>query len=366
MRTALLTSLTFISLTALTGCGGSSNTSKEPVIDLPKANYQFSQADKDAIISERQPITQGLQVTFKGQLFDHLLFSHQEAPVTYFKLASQNNERITLMLYTGDQSGNCGIYQAGTIFETFECGPSRLSVGEDTTVLSQVKTSLDHNVAFEYQNDLLEFAPYFGSTELVVNNNNGGLEILTAFAFDDFYQNILCDGNCEDTTYSDLGASTYFALERIEAQLGSISQATLVFNNPIGGSVDDDINMYTGLMIRDNQMNTRVSQTGSVFSGGTDLFAAGVTRTLEVAGDTSTFTNNQQIGVHSWSEDGKTAKDYPYTHESHRKQATYFVNMLNQQGIAFYVFTLDAAPAEGAHYMNKQELTHYHLVTQFN
>ena len=366
MRTALLTSLTFISLTALTGCGGSSNTSKEPVIDLPKANYQFSQADKDAIINERQPITQGLQVTFKGQLFDHLLFSHKEAPITYFKLESDNHEQIIFMLYSGDQPGQCGIYDSHEMFETFACETARLSVGEDTTVLSTVQTSLGHDIAFEYQNEILELAEYFGSTELTVNTQADPLEIVTQFAFGDFYEDILCQGPCEAVMYSDLGASTYFALERIEAQLGSISQATLVFNNPIGGSVDDDINMYTGLMIRDNQMNTRVSQTGSVFSGGTDLFAAGVTRTLEVAGDTSNFTNNQQIGVHSWSEDGKTAKDYPYTHESHRKQATYFVNMLNQQGIAFYVFTLDAAPAEGAHYMNKQELTHYNLVTQFN
>lgn len=116
MRTSLLTSLTFISLALVSGCGDQSKTNKEPNVNLPKADFTFSQANKEAIISERQPITQGLQVTFKDQLFDHLLFSHQEAPVTYFKLASQNNERITLMLYTGDQSGNCGIYQAGTIF----------------------------------------------------------------------------------------------------------------------------------------------------------------------------------------------------------------------------------------------------------
>ena len=75
MRLKPLTGLTLISLALLSGCGGQSKANKEPNVNLPKADYTFSQANKEAIISERQPISQGLQVTFKGQLFDRLLFS---------------------------------------------------------------------------------------------------------------------------------------------------------------------------------------------------------------------------------------------------------------------------------------------------
>jgi hypothetical protein len=46
----------------------------------------------------------------------------------------------------------------------------------------------------------------------------------------------------------------------------------LVFDSKTDGSSDDGINMYTGLLIQERQMNTLVSTSGSAFSGETDLF----------------------------------------------------------------------------------------------
>ena len=52
MRLKPLTGLTLISLALLSGCGGrQSKTNKEPNVNLPKADYTFSQANKAAIIS---------------------------------------------------------------------------------------------------------------------------------------------------------------------------------------------------------------------------------------------------------------------------------------------------------------------------
>ena len=139
---------------------------------------------------------------------------------------------------------------------------------------------------------------------------------------------------------------------------------TLKFNNHIGGSADDDINMYTGLMIKDNNMTTMVTATGSVFSGGTDLFTAGNLRILQRSNKAVAIEKNQQVGVHSWSNGQDSAKDIAYTDESHRRQATYFNTMLGDQGVDFYIFTLDSAPADGAHWLTKADSDKYSFITR--
>jgi hypothetical protein len=133
----------------------------------------------------------------------------------------------------------------------------------------------------------------------------------------------------------------------------------------VNGSLDDDINMYTGLMIRDNNMTTVVTESGAVFSGGTDLFAAGSSRILQRSTKIEAIENNQQIGVHSWGDgDGTTALDIPYTDDSHRKQATYFETMLGDTGVDFYIFTLEAAPFDGEHWVTRSESDTYGLITE--
>lgn len=113
-------------------------------------------------------------------------------------------------------------------------------------------------------------------------------------------------------------------------------------------------------------MNTVVTATGSVFSGGTDLFAAGKQRILQRSNVNNAIELNKQVGVHSWGEGDKTAKEFPYTDESHRKQATYFKTMMGDKGIDFYLFTLDSAPANGAHWMTKADSDKYGFITQID
>ena len=117
-------------------------------------------------------------------------------------------------------------------------------------------------------------------------------------------------------------------------------------------------------MINNNKVTTVVTPTGSVFSGGTDLFAAGNPRILQRADTTKAVELNKQVGVHSWAEGDKTAKEFPYTNESHRQQATYFTKVMGGKGIDFYIFTLDSAPASGEHWMTKADSDKYGFITR--
>lgn len=85
---------------------------------------------------------------------------------------------------------------------------------------------------------------------------------------------------------------------------------TLKFNNHIGGSADDDINMYTGRMIKSNNMTTIVTQWVQCFRAAQTCSQ----RVIHVCYNEQTRLKvgelNEQIGVHSWGEEDKTAKDF--------------------------------------------------------
>lgn len=207
-----------------------------------------------------------------------------------------------------------------------------------------------------------EAVTILGSTILSKTQNGNKVTITTSFAFNTFYRDVLGKTSANERIMSSLGMTTYSQLFDI-IKLYPGSEMTLEFDNHIGGSADDEINMYTGRMIHSNKMTTVVTPTGSVFSGGTSLFAAGSPWILQRADATKAIELNKQIGVHSWAEDDKTAKELPYTDESHRRQAIYFKAMLGEKGIGFYIFTLDAAPAVGEYWITKADSEKYNFIT---
>ncbi len=83
-----------------------------------------------------------------------------------------------------------------------------------------------------------------------------------------------------------------------------------------------------------------------------DLFLAGVKRTMEPGA---------KIGVHSWSDGTKEAKDYPRDAPEHAKNRLYIERMLGND--EFYWFTIYAAPAEDIYFMKVSEIRDYELLT---
>lgn len=121
----------------------------------------------------------------------------------------------------------------------------------------------------------------------------------------------------------------------------------------IDGSVDDEANLQFSRAVRAAALNTMVPSDGLIASGGTDLFLAGVERSIEAGAC---------VGVHSWAGGfGKTGAGVPRSDSAHVPYLLYYEDM----GIPaeFYWFTLEAAPADGMHWMTPIEVARYGMVT---
>ncbi len=142
-------------------------------------------------------------------------------------------------------------------------------------------------------------------------------------------------------------------LERFEEAQASNPQADTLVLKSAPGSVDDEANLVFGQAVRNAGFSTIVPSDGMVSSGGTDLFLAGRERILE---------SGACVGVHSWSAGSTEGKDVPRDDPEHKKYLDYYRAM----GIAgeFYWFTLEAASAEGMHWMTAAEVDRFMMMTQ--
>ena len=121
----------------------------------------------------------------------------------------------------------------------------------------------------------------------------------------------------------------------------------------VPGSMDDDINLLASKEIRKRGIATHIPADGMVASGGTDMFLAGAKRTIEPGA---------KLGVHSWSDGGQPATDYPRDSQVHAKYLAYYKEMdINTD---FYWYTLEASTAENIHWMTEQEVAMYGVLTE--
>lgn len=152
--------------------------------------------------------------------------------------------------------------------------------------------------------------------------------------------------------HGELGSGTYRQIEYLVRAHPEVD--TLVFEN-VPGSLNDDINVFTGRLVREAGYSTLVPANGMIASGGVGLFVAGVQRTIE---------EGARVGVHAWSIPGEGINPtvLPREHHAHRAQRSYFAEML-ANGDAFYFFTLQAAPFSGVHWMTSAEVEQFGLQT---
>ncbi|MGR5364236.1 hypothetical protein ACPV54_25505, partial [Vibrio mediterranei] len=160
------------------------------------------------------------------------------------------------------------------------------------------------------------------------------------------------DGNKAILT-GELGTRTYLQLRDITVKHPEIDTVVI---KAVNGSINDDINMHTGNLLRNSGLNTEIPENGYAYSGGVDLFSAGVLRDVKQGG---------VVGVHSWccSVNGKTADKLSKNDPAHHDQITYFKKMLGESnGPEFYFFTINSAPFNGIYKMTRKELNKYHLL----
>jgi hypothetical protein len=121
----------------------------------------------------------------------------------------------------------------------------------------------------------------------------------------------------------------------------------------VPGSADDDTMIALAYRVRSLGLNTHLTSKSEAHSGGVDLFLAGVRRTMEPGA---------QLGVHSWNDGKREAKDYPRSAPEHELNRKYIEDMLGDD--AFYWFTIYAASADDIHIMTPAEIRKYRLLTK--
>lgn len=142
-------------------------------------------------------------------------------------------------------------------------------------------------------------------------------------------------------------------LDAFEDIIEDAPDATELVLQYVGGSVDDEANVEFSRFVRGLGFTTIVPSDGLVASGGTDLFLAGQKRLIETGAC---------IGVHSWAAEDFTATDLPGSDAEHDRYLDYYDDMNIDQ--AFYWFTIQAAPADGMHWMSAAETTQFGMTTQ--
>ena len=179
-----------------------------------------------------------------------------------------------------------------------------------------------------------------GSSRLTIKNGSAYLD--TDYMLDSRYKVI-----------GGLGTRTYNQIFNLTENYSDISQ--IVFGK-ISGSIHDDMNIKAGKLIRMHDLSTHLAKTGEIYSGGVDLFCAGLIRTVE---------DGAKIGVHSWRDGTVEASNLPRDDPAHNAFKAYLNEMLGYPtGEEFYFFTIYAAPADGIHIMNQDEIDKYKITTK--
>jgi hypothetical protein len=274
-----------------------------------------------------------------------LQFDNQQSDISLFGLDLEDN--VITVKY------NQGVATIGFNLEKMEPISSlKLQEGDTTNLPYFAPTRTLQGVDIETSKQGEEFV-YSGTLVDSVTQNNYPIRlVINRSLIEGGSSTLVTEGN-KATITGTLGTSTYI---QIQEMINNSTVDTLVIAN-VDGSVNDAINMHTGRLIRAAQLTTLLPTDGEAYSGGVDLFAAGVERKYQEGG---------KLGVHSWCcVDGKTAGELGRDHAAHGAQLTYFREMLGvDKGPEFYFFTLEAAPFDGMHLMTLDEMVQYTLTTQ--
>lgn len=147
------------------------------------------------------------------------------------------------------------------------------------------------------------------------------------------------------------------SLAKFKQAVAKAPQAKTLVLRYVEGSVDDDANLLLARFVRQKKFATYVPAQGLIASGGTDLFLAGVKRSLAAGAC---------VGVHTWAADEENGellegRHLPRSDELHQPYLAYFDTI----GISrdFYWYTLEAADSEEMHWMSRAEAKKYQLTT---
>ena len=143
------------------------------------------------------------------------------------------------------------------------------------------------------------------------------------------------------------------ALDAFDAAMQANPNTKRLIFDFVPGSLDDESNLKLARQVRDLELLTYIPEDGLTASGGTDLFLAGIERTI---------APSACVGVHTWGDESvgigsEVSKDHPI----HQTYLDYYREM--EIPVSFYWFTLDAAGPDDSHWMSIGEIESYGMTT---
>lgn len=355
-----------------------------PETSYPLTNYCFSKDKRDALIANAHSLLNQSTVTIGNAIY-RFRYSHprvvkqgkSRVKILLFLLENtqDSNDQLALLLPANpDEKSVCRLYSRQQAKE-YQCPCTKsdfIEQGESlylhTAFLPEVNP---RDEPYQWTMDVLiqdkRRIMQLGSVQYsmqVFQNMTANIGMRNPFAGfpKAFYPNALI-----------LGSTSFIELsQRIEwlTRQGFDIQ-WLVFDESLLGSIDEGLNLYSGLMIRDRGIGTRLKVDRRIASGGTHLFISGKRRMIELKHPNEDIARSRRVGVHSWQGQGRqsqsmlSARLLPLRHEAHSEQATFYQRMLGDRGRSFYLFTLKAAAPDEMYYVNREEAKLNRLITDF-
>ncbi len=118
------------------------------------------------------------------------------------------------------------------------------------------------------------------------------------------------EGNIVHMDY-EINSRTYSQFVRLHK---NNPQIDTILMHEIDGSTDDEVMIKLGYYLRKHGFKTMLHAESEIYSGGVDLFLAGVERTME---------RGAIIGVHSWSDGERDGADFPRSSPEHDMNRNY-------------------------------------------
>jgi len=140
--------------------------------------------------------------------------------------------------------------------------------------------------------------------------------------------------------------------------LAANAGVTTVILENVPGTLDTDASFAIGRAIRSNGLASVVPAGGFIASGGTDMFLAGVTRTISGPNTTKLRTYRRAfLGSRLYARQ----RDLPTSSPLHQPFLTYYSDI----GIpdSFYWFAIKAAAPDSFHVMTTAEISQHGVVT---
>ena len=144
------------------------------------------------------------------------------------------------------------------------------------------------------------------------------------------------------------------ALDAFDEALAANPNVNRLIFDFVPGSADDESNLMLARRVRELELSTIIPESGLTASGGTDLFLAGVKRSI---------SSSACVGVHTWGDDSVgIGSEVPKDHPIHQMYLAYYQDM--DIPASFYWFTLDAAGPDDSHWMSVGEIESYRMTTE--